>query len=181
MRITTRAGLSGVASLLAAGVLAGCGSSSAPPPEAASPSAGAVAGKALGTYTLPGNGPELLVTRESHPRGGSQLHLYVEPALTELTVAGGGPLLPFVATDTPPTSHLSTGCAPGALIVRTATATVPPGVVAAWDIRESRYRIRAGAAVRISTKLLARSVPARDLAHRYPDIAHGAVLAGCDR
>jgi len=175
----------GLGALVAALALSACGSSApshAPSdrPTSASP-AGRVAGKVIGHYEMPANGPELVVSRVEHPRGGSQLHLYVAPALSELTDASGGPVVPFIATDTPPTTHASTGCAPGVLIVRTATATVPPGVVAAWDIRETRYRIRGGVATQIGTRLLARSVPARDLAHRYPDVAHGAVLAGCSR
>jgi len=195
MRGISRAGATAlVGAVLLPITVAGCGGSAHPTsahptsahPTSAHPTSGPstagpttavqVAGKRLGSFTLP-NGPKLIASRERHPRGGSQLHLYLARTGTELTDAEGGAVVPFVATDTPATLHVSTGCGPGILIVR--TATVAGADSGRWTVAEQRYRVTGSGASPASSRVLARRVPSGQLAHRYPDIVHGSLLMGC--
>ncbi|MGN6576555.1 MAG: hypothetical protein ACTHKG_12780 [Nocardioides sp.] len=90
-----------------------------------------------------GDGPQelLLVEGGAHPRGGFQPHLFTTyGGLHEVTV-DGNPLLPFVATDgggLPATARCGDG---GTVEVLTATTSEPPGVVLAWDVQRTTYRI----------------------------------------
>jgi len=183
MRGISRGSLSALAGTVLLFGAAGCGGGSAhePVPSPAVPSqsptaTAQVAGRLVGTYSLP-SGPDLLVSRQRHPRGGTQLHLYLEQTGRELTTADGGTLVPFVATDTPATLHVATACAPRALIVR--TATVSGGARARWTVREARYRVTNGAVTAAGTQVLAQELSARMLAQHYPDIVHGSLLVGC--
>jgi hypothetical protein len=94
----------------------------------------------------------LLVNGGSHPRGGFQPHLFVlSDGLSEVT-ADGHPLLPFVATDgggTPVTARCGDD---GTVQVLTASTSKPPGVVLAWDVQRTTYRIDDGGAVRLSSE-----------------------------
>lgn len=136
-------------------------------------------GDLVGRYRIPGTAVRLLITRVVHPRGGQQLHVYVEPARGELRDADGNPLLPFVATDTLPADHLATSCRGGLLVVTTATTVEPAGARVAWRIRETSYRIDGDRVARSKTRLLAASLPTRDLAARHRDLARDAVMTGC--
>jgi hypothetical protein len=90
-----------------------------------------------------GEGPHdvLLVEGGAHPRGGFQPHLFtVYGGLHEVTV-DGNPLLPFVATDgggMPATARCGDD---GTVEVLSATTSEPPGVVLAWDVQRTTYRI----------------------------------------
>jgi hypothetical protein len=59
--------------------------------------------------------------------------------LGEVT-ADGQPVVPFVATDTTG-GYLSVTCADDALVCGQAVAHEPPGIVFAWDVRETRYAV----------------------------------------
>ena len=138
-------------------------------------------GDLVGRYRIPGTAIRLLITRLVHPRGGQQLHVYVEPARNELVGADGDPLLPFAATDTVPADHLATSCRGGLLVVTTATVIEPADARVAWRIRRTSYRIDGDHAVRTKTVLLDASLPARDFAARHRDLARDAVMTGCAR
>ncbi len=90
-----------------------------------------------------GEGPPelLLVHGGDHPRGGFQPHLFtVYGGLHEVT-DDGHPLLPFVATDgggLPATARCGDH---GTVEVLTATTSEPPGIVLAWDVQRTTYRI----------------------------------------
>ena len=90
-----------------------------------------------------GEGPRelLLVDGGAHPRGGFQPHLFTAyGGLHEVTV-DGSPLLPFVATDgggLPATARCGDD---GTVEVLTATTSEPPGVILAWDVQRTTYRI----------------------------------------
>jgi hypothetical protein len=90
-----------------------------------------------------GEGPRdlLLVEGGAHPRGGFQPHLFTTyGGLHEVTV-DGNPLLPFVATDgggAPATARCGDD---GTVEVLTATTSEPPGVILAWDVQRTTYRI----------------------------------------
>lgn len=94
----------------------------------------------------------LLVNGGTHPRGGFQPHLFaLAGGLSEVTV-DGHPLLPFVATDgggTPVTARCGDG---GTVEVLTAMTSRPPGVVLAWDVRRTTYRIGEGNAVQLDSE-----------------------------
>lgn len=87
--------------------------------------------------TLEGREGQLVVTRQDHPRGGFQLHVYALSGdrLEELQYEDK-PLVPFVATDTRPVSH-TVDCDRGKIVVREAVA----GSDGSWDIRRTTYAV----------------------------------------
>jgi hypothetical protein len=100
----------------------------------------------------PGEAAELLLVHGgSHPRGGYQPHLFVlSDGLHEVRV-DGHPLLPFVATDgggTPATARCGDH---GTVEVLAATTSEPPGVILAWDVRRTTYRLHGGEAELLGT------------------------------
>jgi hypothetical protein len=102
----------------------------------------------------PADGPDelLLVDGAPHPRGGFQPHLFtVSGGLHEVT-RGGDPLLPFVATDgggLPATARCGDH---GTVEVLTATTSEPPGVVLAWDVQRTTYRIGESSVEEVGTE-----------------------------
>lgn len=97
--------------------------------------------------TSPGGTTELLLVHGGrHPRGGFQPHLFaLTGGLHEVRV-DGDPLLPFVATDgggTPTTARCGDH---GRIEVLTATTSEPPGVILAWDVQRTTYRLVEGEA-----------------------------------
>ena len=107
---------------------------------------------------LHGSGAALLVTTSrSVARGGVQPHLFVTGGqggdLVEV-VKDGRPLLPFVATDGGGQPTTAT-CEPdGQVALWTATPAQPPGIVLAWDVRKTTYRITGGKAEQVSSDLV---------------------------
>lgn len=101
--------------------------------------------------------PELvMVDGAVHPRGGYQTHLYAlasSGALAEVT-ARGGPLLPFTSTDTGSAPQTATCTEDGNVAVWTATTHKPPGIVLAWDVRRTTYRIDGATAHPEGTELV---------------------------
>jgi hypothetical protein len=101
---------------------------------------------------LEGGGELLLVNGGSHPRGGFQPHVFaLSGGLHEVQV-DGNPLLPFVATDGGGTPATATCRDDGGVDVLAATTSEPPGVVLAWDVQRTSYRLEHGEATRIGTK-----------------------------
>jgi hypothetical protein len=94
----------------------------------------------------------LLVEGRPHPRGGFQPHLFtVYGGLHEVT-RGGHPLLPFVATDgggLPATARCGDH---GTVEVLTATTSEPPGVVLAWDVQRTTYRLGESSVEEVGTE-----------------------------
>ena len=129
--------------------------------------------------SLPGRQGDLLALRAEHPRGGFQVQVYAfDDALGEVTAAGQ-PVVPFVATDTTD-SYLSVTCADGALVVRQAVAHEPPGIVFAWDVRETRYAVDGLRATRGATREVADNVLDPQLGKEFPDVKHRRMFVkGC--
>lgn len=87
-----------------------------------------------------------------HPRGGFQPHVFsLTGGLHEVQV-DGNPLLPFVATDGGGLPVTATCREDGGIDVLQATTSEPPGVVLAWDVQRTSYRLEDGEAVRTGTK-----------------------------
>jgi hypothetical protein len=106
---------------------------------------------------LSGHQGDLLVTRQDHPRGGYQLHIYAlgGTELVELQDAGK-PLVPFVATDTRPISA-TVDCQGSDIVVQEAVA----GSGGQWDIRRTTYEVSEGAATKAGTKTTSKLTPKR--------------------
>jgi hypothetical protein len=88
--------------------------------------------------------PELvMVNGPGHPRGGYQVHLYALDSQGDLAEVstGEGPLLPFTATDTGTAPQTATCAKDGDVAVWTTTTNKPPGIVLAWDVRRTTYRL----------------------------------------
>jgi len=103
----------------------------------------------------PGDGSAhelLLVEGGAHPRGGFQPHLFTAyGGLHEVTL-DGNPLLPFVATDgggLPATARCGDE---GTVEVLTATTSEPPGVILAWDVQRTTYRITAAGVEKVDSE-----------------------------
>lgn len=106
--------------------------------------------KAFGVR-LRGHAGDLLVTRQDHPRGGYQLHVFAKSAdaLVELTDAGK-PLVPFVATDTRPIPY-TVDCHGGAIVVSQAVAKSG----GTWDLSRTTYSVAGSTAAASGTVVAA--------------------------
>ena len=129
--------------------------------------------------SLPGREGDLLALRAEHPRGGFQVQVYAfDDALGEVTT-DGQPVVPFVATDTTG-GYLSVTCADGELVVRQAVAHEPPGIVFAWDVRETRYAVDGLRATRGATTEVADNILDQQLGAEFPDVKHRRMFVkGC--
>ena len=129
--------------------------------------------------SLPGREGDLLALRAEHPRGGFQVQVYgFDDALGEVTT-DGQPVVPFVATDATD-SYLSVSCADGELVVRQAVAHEPPGIVFAWDVRETRYAVDGLRATRGATTEVADNILDPRLGRDFPDVKHRRMFVkGC--
>ncbi|MGZ8741756.1 MAG: hypothetical protein ACXWXO_02410 [Nocardioides sp.] len=96
----------------------------------------------------------LLVHGGVHPRGGFQPHLFVLADGLHEVMEGGNPLLPFVATDGGAAPMTATCVGDGKIGVLTATTSEPPGVILAWDVQRTAYRLEGHEAVLVGTKLV---------------------------
>jgi hypothetical protein len=92
------------------------------------------------------SGQLLVVNGAAHPRGGFQPHVFSLVGGLHEVLVGGGPLLPFIATDGGGTPVTATCRADGGIDVLTATTSEPPGVVLAWDVQRTSYRLDGGEA-----------------------------------
>jgi hypothetical protein len=122
---------------------------------------------------LPGHEGAVLVTRQDHPRGGYQLHVFADgpDGLVELR-SGDQPLVPFVATDVRPIS--STVDCKGSTIVVSEAVAGPGGL---WDIRDTTYAVDGGTATRAGSKLAASKLSPKRVDQLMP--AGDAVFASC--
>jgi len=129
--------------------------------------------------SLPGREGDLLALRAEHPRGGFQVQVYgFDDGLGEVTAAGQ-PVVPFVATDTTG-GYLSVSCADGALVVRQAVVHEPPGIVFAWDVKETRYAVDGLRATRGATTEVADNILDQRLGKEFPEVKHRRMFAkGC--
>jgi hypothetical protein len=107
------------------------------------PGADPAPAKAFGVR-IGGQAGDLLVTRQDHPRGGYQLHVFAKgpDGLVELTDAGK-PLVPFVATDTRPIPY-TVDCHGDAIVVSEAVAK-PSGT---WDLSRTTYTVAGSTATK---------------------------------
>jgi hypothetical protein len=127
--------------------------------------------------------PDLvLVSSRPHPRGGSQPHLFGATGsgagLREVTT-GGNPVVPFVATDggaPPMTARCTAG---GGIVMLTAKAHQPPGIVLAWDLTRTTYAVRDGRAVETSSAVVRKAVADPLLRKKMPELFDGALFADC--
>jgi hypothetical protein len=128
-----------------------------------------------------GGPPVLRVDSAGHPRGGYQPHLFLltGETLAEVTV-GGAPLLPFVAIDGG-AAPAAAVCGDGVVELQRARTAEPPGVVLAWDVSATRYRLTGAQPSADPEEVLATDVPHPLLGERFPEVAAGSVLEGCTR
>ncbi|KQT94692.1 hypothetical protein ASG49_07640 [Marmoricola sp. Leaf446] len=129
---------------------------------------------------LPGTDADLLVTQQQHPRGGTQTRVYAaaDGALAELQDPDGNPVVPFVATDTPP-APVSVTCTDDGIAVTEAVAHEPAGVIFTWDVRRTTYAVTDGRAERTGQEEVADNVLPGQLRGRFPELARAEVLADC--
>jgi hypothetical protein len=98
--------------------------------------------------------------------------------LTDVTVAGR-PLLPLVSTQ-PGGAPMDVACTPrGTLAVTTSKAHQPPGIVLAWDVRRTTYRIHDGVATRLRTTVVQDAAADPLLRRDHPELYDGRLLDGC--
>jgi hypothetical protein len=129
--------------------------------------------------TVPGRQGELAVVRQEHPRGGFQVHLigYADGKLGELTV-DGRPVLPFVATDAM-TTPLAAGCVADGFEVTDARAHQPIGVMPAWDVYRTTYRVDGTEVTRGETAEVADNVLDPQLRSGYRKLMHYSLFQNC--
>lgn len=125
-------------------------------PSAASLGDATVDPRSVGTVQLEGTERQLLVLHEkSHPRGGYLVHLYggADGELAEV-LADGAPVIGFVSTDGGGQPATATCTGDGGIATVTATAHEPPGIVLAWEVRRTTYRLDGNDATRTSARLI---------------------------
>lgn len=120
------------------------------PSALATPGLGSVA-----VVALPGSDRELLLVRGGgHARGGyDQTLVGGGGGRLGQVLAGGRPLVGFVATDGGAAPATVRCTADGGLASVTASLHEPPGVVLAWDVRTTTYRLEGNRAVRVASTL----------------------------
>jgi hypothetical protein len=136
----------------------------------------------LGTgrrVVVPKRDGDLLAVQQVHPRGGFQEHLYGwdGTAFAEVTAAGQ-PVIPFVATDSKG-GYVSVSCAGGALVVQEAVAHTPPGIVFAWDVRETSYPLHGNKATAGAARKTADNVLDERLGSMFPQLTKREMFRGC--
>ena len=128
---------------------------------------------------VPGVGPDLLVTRQQHPRGGYQIRIF---SLSDNTLVEArdkeSPLVKFIATDVQ--EHpLSIDCTEGGLVLVEALAHEPRGVIFAWDVFRKTYAVASGAVTLESTKEIADNVLPAQLEKKFPRLADYSLFKSC--
>lgn len=192
-----RLGASVLALVVLSPVLAACGDGHGQPGSAvvrtspSSPSSGATAGTRLRgdpvrTVDVPGTAAALTVTRQVAPRGGYQMRLYLsaDGARTQLTDAQGNPVIPFVATDTSPTTLVGADClpsgsdGPGDIAVIEARPQGTPDK-ATWRVTQTTYRLDGTAADPVRTRTLADGVTLPQVRRAWPDLGTARLFGHC--
>lgn len=137
-------------------------------------------GKQVANVQVPGDGHRLLLTRQAHPRGGFQYHLYVEVAgdQVELTDANHNPVVPFVATDTRPTTLVSADCGPGGFTVSEAEPVRGSGALS-WDVYRTSYRLDGSQAIPLRHRKVYTGLSDKRLRSRLADLHDGRMFASC--
>lgn len=122
-------------------------------------------------------GADDLLLVESAPTGGStQPHLF---AANGQEVRFGGRLV-LPAVDTGRRTPVDAVCArAGHLVVVTAKAHQPPGIVLAWDVTRTTYAVQGDGAAPVGTATVARAVADPLLRRQHPELYDGRLLADC--
>lgn len=131
-------------------------------------------------FRLRANAPQLLMTRQDHPRGGFQVRLWSSDGsrLRELTDPDGNPLVPFVATDVK--EHpLTIDCGGEGLVVTEAVPHKPSGVMFTWDVRRTTYRVEDGRAEVTHSSEIADNVLPDQLQRKFPELAGQEFFKSC--
>lgn len=128
---------------------------------------------------IPGRKGALVLLVQLHPRGGFQARLfgYAHGSLEELTVHGE-PVFPFVATDV--LSHpIAARCVEGGFEVTEGRAHEPIGVVPAWDVFRTTYRVDGNTVTKGATTEVADNVLEKDFRATYAELVRGALFENC--
>ena len=126
--------------------------------------------------TLGGGRELLLVHGGVHPRGGFQPHLFGTTGGLQEVLVDGNPLLPFVATDGGGAPTTATCGADDKVSLLAATTSEPPGVVLAWDVQRTTYRIEGSEAVLVGTRQVREHAADPVLREAMPELFDPAAL-----
>jgi hypothetical protein len=166
-------------------VLAGCGDDGGSPASGGEPSGSSTAtpmlGSEVGRVDVPGAQRPVVLTRQSHPRGGYQLHLYVDlgDGARELVDVDHNPVIPFVATDTRPANPVSADCTKDGFAVTTADPSGSRGGQSSWDVHRTGYRVDGDRAVPLDRVAVATAVPDAQLHQELPELFSHAMFRHC--
>jgi hypothetical protein len=129
----------------------------------------------------PGQQVVLLVAEKPVRRGGVQLHLFGSDGdrLGEIT-SDGHPVLPFYATDGGGSPMTATCPDTGGVGLVTARTHEPPGIVLAWDVSRTTYRVEGLHAAAQDTRVLRRAVADPTLRKEMPHLFDRSFFAGCE-
>jgi len=126
-------------------------------------------------------GDLLLLDSAQHPRGGSQPRLFGADGaggIVELTV-DGNPVIPFVATDGGGEPMTATCPDDGGIAVVSATPHQPPGIVLAWDIRQTTYDVGSGGATATGSSWVKQAAADPLVRKEMPELFSGELFPDC--
>jgi hypothetical protein len=129
----------------------------------------------LRAVTIPGRKGQLVLLVQTHPRGGSQAHLfgYADDKFEELE-AQGGPVFPFVATDTG-SSHLAAHCQDGGFDVESAQHSSKR----TWTVTRTVYQVSGNTVTAGATTEVAQGLSDLAFQRSYADLAGDHLFADC--
>lgn len=124
----------------------------------------------------PGRASDLLVLASAPTGGSTQPHLFAADG--QEVLVDGRPLLP--AVDAGHRTPVDATCARGGrLVVVTAKAHQPPGIVLAWDVTRTTYAVERDHATPVATATVARAAADPLLRKQHPELYDGRLLADC--
>jgi hypothetical protein len=123
-----------------------------------------------------------LVGEKPHPLGGRQWHLVGSDGdtLGEVTLHRK-PLLPFYATDGSGQPTTATCPARGGVAVVTATTHEPAGIVLAWDVSRTTYRVDGLEATEQDRSSVREAAADPTLRKEMPQLFDGSLFTDCPR
>lgn len=133
------------------------------------------------TVRIAGREGDLVLIRQSHPRGGVDISLaaYDGAAMSPI-LPGGEPVFLFLAQDTTPTYYATARCTGDGFEVTEALPHEPIGVMPAWDVFRTTYTVAGAEFARGEREEIADNVLDEELQKKYSDLVDYRLFENCE-